>query len=209
MIRNNLKLLIEEGAITEGYFKSYVNNFYKTIVDYLAKYTKQYLDFKKFDWTKLATVPIEWKDVEASIQYFTEKTKRQINENDAFDEICLLSDYVQTNLDVWSKHNVTTSERWVQVLKHFKEVGACMDNCCLIAQYVLSIPGTNAPTERVFSLMNALWTPEKSTLKVETVSAMLEIKYNMVTCAEFSSVLDKNPELLKKIHGVEKYDFKR
>lgn len=75
-------------------------------------------------------------------------------------------------------------------------------------QYLLTVPGTNAPTERVFSLMNAMWTADKTALKVDTLHAMLQVKFNMGKCERFLDILNHDPELVKKIHTSEKYDFK-
>lgn len=47
----------------------------------------------------------------------------------------------------------------------------------LVAEFALCLPGTNAPTERVFSLINT-WTPDKSQLKVDTLKHMLVVKGN-------------------------------
>ncbi|MGH0141232.1 UNVERIFIED_CONTAM: hypothetical protein FKN15_073117, partial [Acipenser sinensis] len=40
-------------------------------------------------------------------------------------------------------------------------------------EFVLCLPGTSAPVERVFSLMNAAWSPDKACLSVTTIKAML------------------------------------
>lgn len=60
--------------------------------------------------------------------------------------------------------------------------------------------------ERVFSLMNNLWTSEKSGLKPETVKQMLITKCNLdCNCLEFHDILLGNRKLLKAIHSSEKY----
>lgn len=67
-------------------------------------------------------------------------------------------------------------------------------------------PGTNAATERVFSLMNDLWTSEKFRMKVETVKAILTVKVNRnQTFEEIKKGLAANPDLIQKIHSSEKY----
>ena len=75
--------------------------------------------------------------------------------------------------------------------------------------FVLCISGTNAPTERVFSLMNSIWTSDKTGLKIDTLSAILELKFNLGSCAEFAEMLREDRNLLRKVHCVEKYDFKQ
>jgi len=44
---------------------------------------------------------------------------------------------------------------------------------------LLAIPGTNAPVERVFSLMNSYWSDQKSRLSEETLEAVMIVKVNM------------------------------
>ncbi len=50
------------------------------------------------------------------------------------------------------------------------------NNLNLIVQFILCLPGTNAATERVFSLVNDLWTEKKSQIKVETLKDLLQVK---------------------------------
>jgi hypothetical protein len=40
----------------------------------------------------------------------------------------------------------------------------------------LALPGTNAEVERIFSVINILWTDEKNKFKVETVKAIIVVK---------------------------------
>ena len=44
----------------------------------------------------------------------------------------------------------------------------------MILQFLSAIPGTNAPVERVFSLMNSYWSDEKSRLSEDTLEAGYE-----------------------------------
>ncbi|KAK9891071.1 hypothetical protein WA026_013396 [Henosepilachna vigintioctopunctata] len=116
-----------------------------------------------------------------------------------FDEVSYLANYVNNDvLKRWEENKSSTEQRWKEVFRHFKDSGIPFQNCLAIVQYLLCLPGTNAPTERVFSLMNSLWTSEKSSLKVETLRAMLIIKFNMGSCENFLDILIQNPDLSKK-----------
>ena len=207
LLKNDLKFLINDGQINENYFMGHVRNFYKNVIDYLSKYCEQYSEFQKFNWIQL-NKSMEWKDVEDSILYYMENVSNNLEENVLVDEISFVNKYVEKNLDRWVEDKTKSDQKWVEIFKYFLENGKPLKNCLKIVEYVLCIPGTNAPTERVFSLMNALWTSNKTNLKVETVSAIVELKYNMGSCAEFFDILQNDIELLKKINSVEKYDFK-
>jgi hypothetical protein len=44
-----------------------------------------------------------------------------------------------------------------------------LKNINTVVEFSLSLPGTNAAVESVFSLVNALWTDERNRLEVSTV----------------------------------------
>ena len=70
----------------------------------------------------------------------------------------------------------------------------------------MCLPGSNAPVERIFSQMNALWTDEKNRFLVETIKSILMIKSIInLSCDAFAKKLAKDKAILKKIHGSEKY----
>ena len=49
---------------------------------------------------------------------------------------------------------------------------------CNVVKFILCLPGSTAPVERIFSVMNSMWTKEKSRLSVETMKAMLIVREN-------------------------------
>jgi hypothetical protein len=56
-----------------------------------------------------------------------------------------------------------------------------------VVQFSLSLPGTNAAVERVFSLENALWTDERNRLEVSAVKSIVLVKHQFrnYKCSEF------------------------
>ena len=75
-----------------------------------------------------------------------------------------------------------------------------------LIQYIFCLPGTNAPTERVFSQINKIWTADKTQLSVSTLKSLLLLKCNFKqSCLELYNFLKSSPELLKKIISSEKY----
>ena len=47
---------------------------------------------------------------------------------------------------------------------------------CNVVKFILCLPKSTAPVERIFFVMNSMWTKEKSRLSVETMKAMLIVR---------------------------------
>lgn len=57
-----------------------------------------------------------------------------------------------------------------------------------------------------FSVVNKYWTTEKTQLNIETLKAVLQVKWNFAdSCENFHKNISNNEDLLKKIHSAEKY----
>ena len=70
-------------------------------------------------------------------------------------------------------------------------------NLFKIMQYVLAIPVSNAHVERVFSVMNALWSDARNRMSTELVKAEICVQMNLkITCEYFYSSVLKNKTLL-------------
>jgi hypothetical protein len=71
----------------------------------------------------------------------------------------------------------------------------------------LTLPGSNAPIERVFSIINALWSGKKNRLKTETVKALTTPKthFKDISCSEFFSQISKEKVFLEQVHKSDKY----
>ncbi|KAK4886708.1 hypothetical protein RN001_002979 [Aquatica leii] len=80
------------------------------------------------------------------------------------------------------------------------------DNLLKIVEFSLCLPGTNAPVERVFSLMNKVWTSEKTQLSVTTLKSILVTKYNFnESCSEFYHLIKENEAILSAVHSSSQY----
>lgn len=74
--------------------------------------------------------------------------------------------------------------------------------------YIIS--GTSASVERIFSLMNDIWSPEKGRLLVETVKPLIEIKFNcQMNCVDFYDSIKGNRDFLNKCLSSDKYNKNR
>jgi hypothetical protein len=76
-----------------------------------------------------------------------------------------------------------------------------------MVEFAMSLPGTSAPVERVFSIMGNIWSAEKGRLLVSTVKHLLNVKINSeLSCCEFYDVIKTNQPFLKKVMSSEKYN---
>ena len=64
-------------------------------------------------------------------------------------------------------------KRWVEIFTYFKEKDVSHQKLAKLIQYIFCLPGTNAPTNRVFSQMNKIWTANKTQLSVSTLKGIV------------------------------------
>jgi hypothetical protein len=74
-------------------------------------------------------------------------------------------------------------------------------------QFSFAIPGTSAAIERVFSIINDLWTDRKSCFLVETIKDVIVTKthFEEPSHNDFYTLISNNPKLLKEIRSSMKY----
>ena len=74
---------------------------------------------------------------------------------------------------------------------------------------MLSISGTSAYCERIFSVMSSKWRSEKNRCSIQLMKSELLIYFNLKdTCREFSEKIKHDPQLLKSAKSKKKYNFK-
>jgi hypothetical protein len=62
-----------------------------------------------------------------------------------------------------------------------------------MVEFAMSLPGTSAPVEIVFSIMGNIWSAERGRLSVSTVKHLLNVKINSeLSCCEFYDVIKTN-----------------
>jgi hypothetical protein len=71
----------------------------------------------------------------------------------------------------------------------------------------LALPGANAEVGRIFSVINALCTDEKSEFKFKTIKAIIVVKthFQEVSCTDFCDFHEQNTKLLRDIQSSAKY----
>lgn len=98
--------------------------------------------------------------------------------------------------------------KWIQV---FQTVGKeKLSNMFLIVSYVLSIPGSNAFVERIFSLMNHKWSDCRNRCSVELMKSELQVTVNCtLSCKEFFLQVQSDKKLLNSVKTSQKYPWKK
>ena len=126
-----------------------------------------------------------------------------------FDEVTYLQQVLNSDiLYNWQDDGTSLSDRWKKVFDLLSELEINTPNLRKLSAVLMCPPGSNAPVERIFSQMNALWTDEKIRFLVKTIKAIFMTKSNFnLSCDAFKKKLAKNKAILKKIHESEKYRF--
>lgn len=207
-VRNLLvKLQKTDVAVDEQNVKTAAADFYKTSKEYLEQWCQFNAQLAVFEWSNLRKVPT-WEDVQnVTDLLITQRFLSRSQDTEVFDEFSLISSYVTVEkIKSWNDENVATEDRWVELFKHFRANNLNCTNFRTIIEYVLCMPGSNAPVERVFSLMNKIWTSEKTQLSVTVLKAILITKTNInKQCNQLHSYLKTRPDILKLICSADKY----
>jgi hypothetical protein len=213
-VRDSLKLLEDEGLVDMSAFKRSVAEYYSASAAYLDQWCAHFGDMKFFEWTSLDSSPT-WADVQTCYDWFVKSVKTvsssAVDDSQLFDEVVNVRSFVsEERLEKWNSENTSADLRWVQLLKHFTDHRIPCANVTKLVEFCLSLPGTNAPTERVFSQINDIWTSEKTQLQVETLKCMMVVKTNItLDCVELYNQLLTEVRVLKAIHSSEKYKFRK
>jgi hypothetical protein len=90
----------------------------------------------------------------------------------------------------WTANKTLPAQRWVVMVTHFNKNYLPCSIVLKLVEFLFCLPGANAATERVFSLMNSTWTSGKTQLGVDTLKAVIVTKVNYdKTCVEFFKML--------------------
>jgi hypothetical protein len=180
--------------------------------EYLDLWTQQFQELDEFSWAVLHTVP-DWQTVNVAMKQVAKKTSFDLVQNSS--KVLQQYSYVKTYCTVeklieWNEKKLAPDERWAELFKHMNAQNVPFNEFSSIIEYILCLPGSTAPVERIFAMVKKVWATESSSLNVETLRAILYVKYNMTfECLEFYEFLKTQPELLRKIAGQDKYNFKQ
>ncbi|XP_074857908.1 uncharacterized protein LOC142017138 [Carettochelys insculpta] len=204
-----LQPLVERGEINKQEFYNAVENFYSTSLMYLEHWKPAFENIEKLEWALLRSMPV-WDDIQSSLAICNTRisTLSLINKNNLCGEWTNAKPIISCHMSDWNTQKTPISERWQNVFQEMDKKAVEYSNLAKAVEFVLCLPGTTAPVERVFSVMNAVWSPEKSRLKVCTMKAILFVQVNFdLDCAAFYEKLMKNKWILRKIASRDKYSL--
>jgi hypothetical protein len=201
-----LERLEKEGHVDRSKLEKVFYNFYERCISYLKLWEKSLGDALNFSW--ITENSIEWTSLQESAYKINEKIGKQcINQDELFDEYVLLKEFWESKKEEWKTQSIGSEEKWVQFFTHLKEKDVSVPSLRLLMEYIFSMPGTSAPVERIFSLMNNAWSDDRSLMHESTVKGLLICKMNIqATCTQFYEKIKNNTAFLKKVHSSEKYE---
>jgi hypothetical protein len=109
---------------------------------------------------------------------------------------------------VWNEKNgQNVTEKRCEILAYFTKENINAVNIKCLINICLELPGSDAPIERVFSIIIALWSDDKNTLKMETVKALTIVITNFkdFSCSDFFSQILKEKVFLEQVHKSDNY----
>lgn len=183
-------------------------SFSDKVIAYLDKWLGHVQELKMFNWVTLKRSP-QWKDVEAAMKRLSDQNlyDAQANAVALHKQFGYVKNYcTEEKIVEWREKSVSVVARWLEIFNHLIVQSCEYNEIAKMIEYVLSLPATSATVERVFSAMNKSWTQDKTQLNIETLKAILLIKFNMkFTCTDFYKYLKNHPSLLRQISSSDKY----
>jgi len=106
----------------------------------------------------------------------------------------------------WTNNKISAETRWLQIFQELKGKGRLINNLSLLVQFAFSIPGSSTEVERLFSIINDVWGPDKPQMNTETLEAFLNIKFNSdMECTQYYESIKNDKQLLSQVHSNAKY----
>lgn len=176
-----------------------------TVYQRAIAYLEKWYDYENTPFQHFSVINLDKEDLQ--FQDFLQAAKAvkiDLNEDVLYDEIISISTVIQPikNLEL------ALDLKWVKIFatsQQFQELPKLVGK-------ILSIPISNAYVEKVFSIMNNVWTDLRNRMRTELVKAELFTKLNFdMTCDEFEKYLSHPDQtsLLKKAMSNEKYTWKK
>lgn len=132
--------------------------------------------------------------------------KITVDGDELFNEISCLNRTVFASTS--TNHSQNTETKWITF---FANVDA--PNLLKICQHVFAIPPNNCYVERIFSVMENIWSDERNRLQNNMVKSELMLHFNMkMSCPDFAAHLTENnteiKSLIEAASSCKKYKFK-
>lgn len=181
----------EQNKIKESFLEFYKN---------IAKYLDSKYDFSENNlFSKLNIFSLKSPFDFDSIVEIVTNLSIDINIDNLYEEYCILKPTLDKACALPEESII---QKWNKIFLGNPEIHYFLK----IIQFVFSIYGSNADSERIFSLCNAAWSDSRNKLLVDHVKAELQIKTNFnLTCQEFYNMAVKNKKLLEAVRSNKKY----
>lgn len=184
-----------------------LGEFYEALTTYLEKWSNSLDGTEIFSWMSLLEVP-DWRnDIEPSLKYAQECIEPGLIDGDGvFDEVPLLQQVINAKLPAWTAEKVSSEQRWIETFEYMNQKNRPLKQFSLLVEFAFAIPGTSTEVERLFSVINDVWTPQKGQMLMPTLEAHLNIIMNSdLDCEQYYRSVEKNNSFLAKVHSNEKY----
>lgn len=197
--------------------KQEFDGFYQRCIAYLDLWENSFGNAELFSWINLSqNNEVNWERAECSADIINSSlpdSELKINSDELFDEIVLAKSFLEANWEMWKNEEelnekiISSEEKWLRLFAHFKNKHITVINLTKIVEYAFCLPGTSAPVERVFSIMNNAWTDDRGLMKESTIKGLMMCKINIgLSCEEFFNKIKNKKEVLKQVLANEKYN---
>lgn len=118
--------------------------------------------------------------------------------DELYNETCVLKE-VLPHLE---PHSHLVGELWAQALKS----RSTFPQYVKLLSFILSIPVSNAYSERVFSIMKGAWTDVRNRCSFNLVHCEIQVKMNLqMSCADFHKFILGKTKVLAAVKSSAKY----
>lgn len=192
---------------TKDRARRFMKKFYEALGEYLENWSETLDGTEVFSWMSLTSAPDWTEHIKPSLQYFVKHFgEGEIDSDDLFDETNLLCQIVGQKLTSWNEKSLKSDERWIEIFAAFSYQNRPLKQFSMLVQYAFAIPGSSTEVERLFSIINDVWGPDKPQMKLETLEAYLNIKVNSnMNCSEYYDSIKDNRRLLGQVQNTQKY----
>lgn len=182
-------------------------DFYDRCLSYIELWENSFGGGESFTW--INNNAITWPEIEIAGEKINETLgKPAIIMDELFDEVVVAKAFWSSNCDNWKTNNLNCQDKWVQLFRHFKNRNISVDNLSRVVEYIFCLPGSSAPVERAFSIMNNIWSEERGKMAESTVKGLMICKLNIeLSCSEFYDKIKNDKPFLKKVHTSNKYEW--
>jgi hypothetical protein len=150
---------------------------------------------------------LSWRDVQECLEVFSNISNCIIiDDTELHEEYSYVKNFFSEKLSVWNSRELPADKRWCEIFEFLNSINLPNTNFLKLVEFIFCLPGTNAPTERVFSTINNVWTADKTALTFPALKAIIVTKLNLFfTCSELYDRLLSDKDMLRAIHTSTKY----